>query len=141
MRIVVIRPGALGDTLLTLPALALLRQRWPDARLAFVGRRDALALVAATGLADETSPFDLPEWSALFDDRAAGPCPRSILALVRDCDHAVAWLADTEGTVARALRALGARQTLVAPGRPPGSRLTWKLLTTRSGARSRRGSS
>lgn len=115
-RIVVIRPGALGDTLLTLPSLALLRRRWPAARLTFVGRRDALPLVAASGLADTTSPFDLPDWSALFADEP--PAAGLAFETLRRCDIAVAWLPDAGGAVARTLSALGARRAVVAPGRP-----------------------
>lgn len=116
MRIVVIRAGALGDTLLTLPALALLRRQWPGARLTFVGRRDTLALVAACGLADVTFPYDLPDWAALFGEEAPGTGLAA--TSLRDCDMAVAWLPDMEGTVTRTLRALGIRRVVVAPGRP-----------------------
>lgn len=120
MQIVVIRPGALGDTLLTLPALALLHRRWPDSRLMFVGRRDALPLVAASGLVDATSPYDLPGWSALFGDDTshAGRAAE----MLHGCDVAVAWLTDPEGVVVRNLRARGISQVVVAPGRPAPTR-------------------
>ncbi|MGZ3716195.1 MAG: hypothetical protein ACXVA4_12310, partial [Ktedonobacterales bacterium] len=72
-RIVCIRPGALGDTLLTLPALALLRERWPGAEITFVARGETLPLVWASGLAHSTYEYELPTWSALFvEDLAAG---------------------------------------------------------------------
>lgn len=115
-RIVVIRPGALGDTLLTLPALALLRQRWPGARLTFVGRRDALPLIDASGLAENTLPYDDTAWSALFGDEP--PADGLAAETLRHCAIAIAWLADPEGVVARNLRILGTGRVVVAPGRP-----------------------
>lgn len=117
-RIVVIRPGALGDTLLTLPALALLHRRWPGTRLTFVGRRDALPLIDVSGLADDTSPYDLPDWSALFGDEP--PTHGLAAEMLRECDVTIAWLADPDGVVERNLRILGAREeeVVVAPGRP-----------------------
>lgn len=77
-RIVVIRPGALGDTLLTFPALLWLRRWAPDAHLTLIARRDTLSLALASALADAAWPYDLPDWSALFVEhphtgRAADP--------------------------------------------------------------------
>lgn len=115
-RIVVIRPGALGDTLLTLPALALLRQRWPRARLTYVGRRDTLPIVGACGFAGTTYPYDLPDWAALFADEP--PAGGLLAETFRGCDVVVAWLSDADGAVARVLRMLGASRVVVAPGRP-----------------------
>src|SRR2546430_8551802 len=71
-RIVCIRPGALGDILLTLPALALLRARWPDAEITFVARGETLPLAQASGLAHSTYAYELPAWSALFAEDLMG---------------------------------------------------------------------
>ena len=56
-RITVALPGALGDTLLALPALALLRRWAPTARITFVARDDCLPLALANGLADSAWPY------------------------------------------------------------------------------------
>ena len=137
-RIVVIRPGALGDTLLTFPALVWLRQWAPDARLTLIARRDTLPLALASRLADAAWVYDLPDWSALFadtiepppasQDAPAPPARRDARAALTPlaqttlsrADLVVAWLADTAGVVARNLRALGVGHAIVAPGRPPG---------------------
>lgn len=113
--VVCIRPGALGDTLLALPALALLRRRYPAARITYIGRRDTLALIHASGLADHVYPYDLPNWASLF---AAEP---RATALARETfTHAVvvAWLRDEDGLVATNLRRLGAAAAVVASPRP-----------------------
>lgn len=70
MRILVLRGGALGDFLVTLPALALLRQRWPDARIELVGNRLAAALAVSGGLVNAVHPQHEARWSALY-----GPAP------------------------------------------------------------------
>ena len=56
-KIIVFRPGALGDTLLTFPALAALRQAFAGARLCVVGNAPAFALARDAGLADEVCLF------------------------------------------------------------------------------------
>jgi len=68
--IAVIRPGALGDTLLTFPALVWLRRWAPQARLTLIARGDTLGLALASGLADAVYSYDLPDWAALFADPA-----------------------------------------------------------------------
>lgn len=114
-RIVAIRPGALGDTLLVLPALALIREVWPETHVTLVARRDVLALARAWGVADAASPFDAPEWSGLFakTSRAGSPLNAGLAGRV-----VVAWLADTDGSVAANLHVLGARRVVIGPGRP-----------------------
>lgn len=115
-RIVLIRPGALGDALLTLPALALLRHARLGAHVTLIARRDVLSLVMASGLADATYPYDLPVWSALFaaSGAEADPLARRVLAGA----EVVAWMPDNDGAIAANLRTLGALRTLVAPARP-----------------------
>jgi heptosyltransferase III len=120
-RIVAIRPGALGDTLLALPALALLRRRWPGAHLTFVARGDIEPIVLASGLADACANWQAPEWGVLF--AATPPSGGRAHDLLAGADVVVAWLPDPEGDIARLLRALGVRRLSIAPGRPPD---TWR---------------
>lgn len=119
-QITVIRPGALGDTLLALPALALLRRWAPDARLTFIARADVLPLALASGLADDAWPWDLPDWAALFVSgvTAAGLTERACAALA-GADTVIAWAADPDGALAGVLNRLGVRHIIVAPGKPP----------------------
>ncbi|HEX6122342.1 MAG TPA: glycosyltransferase family 9 protein [Ktedonobacterales bacterium] len=111
-----VRPGALGDTLLTFPALALLRRRWPAARLTLVARRDVLPLARASGLADDAHPYDDPAWAALFSGYP--PADGLVARLCAEAEAAVAWLPDPDGAIAHTLARLGARRVSVAPGRP-----------------------
>jgi heptosyltransferase III len=114
-RYVLIRPGALGDALLTLPALALLRGQRPGAQVTLVARGDVLALAQASGLVDDVSPFESPVWSALF---AEGPARRGTAFETVRGSRVVAWLGEADGTVRRALERLGAREVVIAESRP-----------------------
>jgi ADP-heptose:LPS heptosyltransferase len=121
MRVIVFRPGALGDALLALPALALLRALGPCTHVTLVARADVLPLARAAGLADETHDFDLPCWSALWQHSAQLRSPAA--EVLHTADAVVAWCAD-DGSLARNLFARGIAQVMVAPGWQP-ARSAW----------------
>ena len=116
-KIIVFRPGALGDTLLTFPALAALRRAGAGAWLCVVGNAPALALARDAGLADEVCSFDDLCWSGLFAE--AGIRSAQALQTLAGADLAVLWLRDPAGLAERNLRAAGIPSVLSAPGRPP----------------------
>ncbi len=65
-RILVIRGGALGDFILTLPVLAALRQRLPRHRLEILGYPAVASLAVAAGLADDASALESPRFTSFF---------------------------------------------------------------------------
>lgn len=115
-RLVAIRPGALGDALLTLPVLAWLRGQVPGVRITLVARRDVLPLASGSGVADDVSPYDDTAWSALFADEP--PTPRGLAHDVCSGARVAAWTGADDGVVRRILLALGASAVVVAPGKP-----------------------
>src|SRR5258706_13554229 len=113
---IAIRPGALGDTLVALPALAWLRRQWPATRISFVARGDVLPLARASGLADSVSDYDLPQWADLFADALPASSPlRHILA----GKPALPPLSHHAGTVEGTPTAGGARPVVNRPGPTP----------------------
>lgn len=68
-RILVIRPGALGDTILTLPLLSTLRDVHPLAEITLLGTRAYKDLIPAGTLFE---PFDSGKWLSLFGDGTEG---------------------------------------------------------------------
>jgi heptosyltransferase-3 len=113
-RLLVLRPGAIGDTLVTIPALLALRRRFPDSTIEVAGNPTTLPLLAASRLIDRWISFDDPRVTRLFmlaEPAAADP--------FRGVDAAVAWCPDLDGTLHRALADRGAREIVVAPSRPP----------------------
>jgi len=91
----VIRPGALGDTLMLLPALHQLKGRAP---VTVAGRRPGLGFISqATG---RVVDMEGPGWHRLF---GPGPDPQGLP--VSSADHVVAFLKDQDGRIERNLRA------------------------------------
>lgn len=65
-RILVLRGGALGDFIVTLPTLELLRHRWPLAQIELVGNATAAQLAVARGIVDAAHSQQDSRWSSLF---------------------------------------------------------------------------
>ena len=65
-RILVVRGGAIGDFILTLPALAALRTRFPQAHLEVLGYPHIAQLALAGGLADAITPIEARATAGFF---------------------------------------------------------------------------
>jgi ADP-heptose:LPS heptosyltransferase len=72
-KVLVLRGGALGDFIVTLPALALLRQRWPDAHIELVGNATAAALALPSGLINRAQSQHQARWSTLYGGEPLAP--------------------------------------------------------------------
>ncbi|HZS94292.1 MAG TPA: glycosyltransferase family 9 protein [Chloroflexota bacterium] len=86
-RILVVRAGALGDTVLALPAVRALRDRFPDARIAVAGYPANWEI--AGDLVHEIHSIDHPIWAGLTVPGAAGALTRHL----DGTDLVVAWTA------------------------------------------------
>ena len=118
-KLVFIRPGALGDTLLALPAVAQARHRWPDADITLVAREDVGRLALAAGMVDHQAAYGDAGWSALFRDQSPRVSSHDDeLYPLLNGSAVVAWLLDEEGAVARNLFRLGAETIVLRSGRP-----------------------
>lgn len=114
--ILVIRAGAIGDGLLTLPALGALRSRWPEARLTLIGPRSLLPFALVSGLAQQGQAIEGSAGLALLGAESA-TAPEWASA-----DLAIVWLQRGDDVVTR-LRQWGCRQVLggasfPSPGQP-----------------------
>ncbi|PWU11436.1 MAG: hypothetical protein C5B47_00845 [Verrucomicrobia bacterium] len=65
-KILLIRGGAVGDFILTLPTVALLRQGFPKARVEILGRPHIVQLVEGRYYAEKTLDLDSPSLSGFF---------------------------------------------------------------------------
>ena len=63
---VVFRPGALGDTILSIQAIAALRERFPGAYVELVGNAAAGELLKRNGTVDSVTSFESPRVTELF---------------------------------------------------------------------------
>ena len=98
MRILVLRGGALGDFLVTLPALGLLRAKWPAARIELVGNARTAELGMLGGFLDSAHSQHEARWSALYRDSALPP---TMAAWLGEFDLVVNYWADPDGTLVR----------------------------------------
>ncbi len=113
-RIAVLRAGALGDFIVTLPALAWLRWRFRQAHLTVYGNRAALEVIAGRGIVDQGLSFDLAVPLELFaPEQLAGPW----VAEWQAYDLCIVWLRD-HATVVENLRRLTKAVVLAASPLP-----------------------
>jgi ADP-heptose:LPS heptosyltransferase len=111
------RPGALGDALLALPALAAVRAAWAKAHLTFIARSDVLPLITTRHLADTVYSYDLTSWASLWGD--VGRADALLTETFAGADALVAWVGDADGTLKRNVAVLRVERIVIAPGRPP----------------------
>lgn len=115
-KILVLRGGALGDFIVTLPALAALRARWPAARIELAGNATAAALAVARGLLDAAHSQHDTRWSALY---AAGPLPADFAAWLASFDLVLNFWPDPDADLARRFPLRPRQRFLTAPALPP----------------------
>jgi heptosyltransferase III len=118
--ILIIRPGAIGDTLLTFPIIQALRAQFDDPRITFVGNATVLPLAMALGLVEEVDDYGDLRWSELFS--AEGIHTPELGKQLQQTELAICWLRDPDGRVEHNLRLAGIKQAIIAPGRPPEGR-------------------
>lgn len=88
----------MGDFIVTLPALALLRRRWPTADIHLVGNATAAALAIAPGLLDSVHCQHESRWSALY---ASSPLPADLAADLATFNLVLNFWPDPDETLAK----------------------------------------
>lgn len=122
-RTVVLHPGALGDVLLSIPALRALGADAPDHELVLAAQPRIGRMLEALAVVDRHVVFDTLGVESLFADEP--PSER----LVRLCENAqvVSWFGHADAGFARRLRAL-APDAIVAPTAAPEGATVWQHL-------------
>lgn len=129
MRILVFRGGALGDFIITLPALRALRTLDARTHVELVGNRRAGELGLIDGCVQAVHDQHEARWARLFDD---APLPSPLADWLAAFDVIVNYWPDPEGILARHFAAWGDRHvTGSASGtqRPAARRLLAPLRT------------
>lgn len=109
-RFLVLRGGAIGDFILTLPAIHALRERWPDAVIELVGYPHIANLALEAGLVDRVESLDRAGMAKFFT-----PTPTFTEEqgdYIRSFDVVISYLHDPGGFVQDNLRAAGAKQVI-----------------------------
>ena len=118
-KILVIRGGALGDFILTLPVLAALRGRFPNQAVEVLGYERAASLAVAGGLAGRVSALESPHLAGFF--ARDGRWPGRASEYFAGFELIVSYAHDPEGIFQANVSRCSAAQFLAGPHRPDDS--------------------
>ncbi len=110
VRFLVLRGGAIGDFVVTLPALTALRQRWPDAYIELIGYPHIACLALEGGLVDQVESLDRAQIAHFFS--LIPSFTRDQVEYIRSFDLVISYLHDPDGSVRKNLELAGARQVI-----------------------------
>lgn len=101
-RILLIRWGGLGDLLVALPSIQLLRHGLPSASLTLIGRKEYASLLLQTGVIDQAAGEDSPLVLSLFSDDASSgdDCAKWLAGF----DLVIGWLNQEKSSFLEAAR-------------------------------------
>jgi len=119
-KILVIRGGAIGDFVLTLPVLAALRRQFPDAHLEVLGYPHIAALALHGGLADAVRPVEARALAGFFADM--GDLDDATGHYFAGFQVIVSYLYDPDGFFAENVKACTKAQFIPGPHRPDEAR-------------------
>jgi heptosyltransferase-3 len=116
MRILVIRGGAIGDFLVTLPALQALRRFRPDAEIHLLGRPAIRSLAILPGVCDGFTSLEEARFASLYspDPRL----PESPAGFFAPFDWIISYLHDPDGLLGSKFDGLGFHQVSAFAARP-----------------------
>jgi heptosyltransferase-2 len=109
-RILVIRGGAIGDFVLTLPAIRLLRENFPQAHLEILGYKHIVALAEGRFYADATRSIEYGGLSRFFIPGTE--LPEDLVEYFASFQQIVSYLYDPDGFFEGNLRRAGVRHFL-----------------------------
>jgi heptosyltransferase III len=110
-RILVIRGGAIGDFILTLPALKLLRENFADAHIEILGYKHVIALAHNRYYANTTRSIDYALLARFF--ARAAELPSELIEYFGSFDLIVSYLFDPDQIFAENVKRCGASRLVV----------------------------
>ncbi len=116
LRVLLIRSGGLGDSILTLPVAAGLRKMYPEAELHLLGNENMLAVARLTGLFDGIRSLDEAGFSTLYAGSGTTPFSRTFFSRF---DRVYCFTAGNAARIARTILESGARASRMLDPRPP----------------------
>ena len=115
-RILVVRGGAIGDFILTLPVLAALRRRFPQHRLEVLGYPSVAALAVAGGLVDDVRALESAQFAGFFV--ANGSWSEEVGAWFSGFESIISYLHDPHGMFQANVARCSGANFIVGPHRP-----------------------
>lgn len=118
-RILVIRGGAIGDFILTLPAIRLLREGFPDCHLEIMAYRRVLPLVEGRFYANTGRCIEYGPMAGCFNPKAT--MAKDMESYFLEFDQIVSYLYDPDDLFRRSLENVGVKNYLpISPHLKPG---------------------
>ncbi len=114
-RILVIRGGALGDFILTLPALRAIHEAYPAAHLEILGYKHIVALVENRGYAQAVRSIEYGALSSFFAKNSE--LPPDLANYFASFDLIVSYLYDPDRIFETNLRRCGVENLILGPGK------------------------
>jgi heptosyltransferase-2 len=115
-RILVIRGGAIGDFILTLPAIAALRKQFPEACLEVLGYAHIAQLAVAGGLVDRVQSIEAGALAGFFARN--GTLSANLVDYFSDFDLILSYLYDPDQIFAENIARCSTAQFIEGPHRP-----------------------
>ena len=116
-RVLVIRGGAIGDFILTLPVLAALRERFPNVHLEVLGYPHIAGLALAGGLVHGVRPIEARGLAGFFVP--GGDLDPDLMAYFGGFALIISYLYDPDWFLRTNIARCGKAQFIAGPHRPP----------------------
>jgi len=115
-KILVIRGGAIGDFILTLPAIAAMRSQFPQAHLEVLGYPHIVQLAVAGGLVDQASSIEARSLAGFFARN--GTLSEDLADYFSEFDLIVSYLYDPDDIFRTNISRCSPAQFIACPHRP-----------------------
>lgn len=115
-RFLVLRGGAIGDFIVTLPVFQALRRQWPEAHIELIGYPHIAYLALVSGLVSKVHSLDKAGIARLFAHRPT--MDDDLRVLIESFDVVISFLHDPDGVVQTNLLTLGADLIYRSPMAP-----------------------
>jgi heptosyltransferase-3 len=114
-RVLVVRGGAIGDFILTLPALKALRDAYPDARIEILGYKHIAVLAESRFYAQAVRSIEYGPLSRFFAKNSE--LPAELADYFATFDLIISYLYDPDGIFESNLRRCGVKNLLFGPAK------------------------
>ncbi len=115
-RILVVRGGAIGDFIMTLPAIGALRERWPEAHIEILGYPHIAQLAKDRHYADATRSIEARPLAGFFIPQAV--LDPSLMTYFGSFQVVLSYLYDPDEVFADNVRRCGVSRLITASPRP-----------------------
>jgi heptosyltransferase-2 len=115
-RILVVRGGAIGDFILTLPAITALREQFPTAHLEVLGYPHIIQLALAAGIVDRAQPIEARSLAGFFARN--GELAQELVDYFSEFDLIISYLYDPDEIFQTNVRRCSIGQFIAGPHRP-----------------------